>query len=104
MGTATEDTNTDIEHWVEETSGFDRVRSVAFALQQPRTAGEVAEQAHVVEKTARDHLGRLVEIDLLLESDDSTPVTYYPDPGDTRYHKIWMVLGRTEERVSTDER
>lgn len=98
----TEDTNAGIERWVAETSAFDRVRSVAFALQEPRTASEVAERAHVAEKTARDHLGRLVEMDLLLETDDSTPVTYYPDPGYMRYREV-RTLARDHDRDDLTE-
>jgi len=61
------------DRWIEETSAFDRVRSVAFALQQPRTAGQVADSAHVSEKTARGHLRRLVEMDVLLADEDDGP-------------------------------
>ena len=98
----TENTNAGIERWVEETSAFDRVRAVAFALQQPRTASEIAERAHVAEKTARDHLGRLVEMDLLLETDDATPVTYYPDPGYMRYREV-RTLAHEHDRDTLTE-
>lgn len=86
-----------IDRWVEETSAFDRVKSVAFALQCPRPAGEIAESAHVAEKTARGHLQRLVGMDLLLESNESTPVTYYPDPAYMRYREV-RSLAREHDR------
>jgi len=86
-----------IERWVEQTSAFDRVQSVAFALQQPRSASEIAESAHVAEKTARDHLSRLVDMDLLLQTSDSKPVTYYPDPAYMRYREI-RTLARENDR------
>ena len=82
------ESNPGTERWVEETSAFDRVRSVAFALQQPRTAGQIAESAHVSEKTARDHLRRLVEMDVMLEGTGEGPTTYYPDPAYMRYREV----------------
>lgn len=80
--------NPGIERWIDQTSAFDRVRSVAFTLQRPQTAGQIAESAHVSEKTARSHLTRLVEMDAVLEQDEEGPTTYYPDPGYMRYREI----------------
>jgi len=98
----TTDTNPGIERWVEETSAFDRVRSVAFALQQPNTAGQIADSAHVAEKTARSHLQRLVEMDVLLETSEETPTTYYPDPGYMRYREL-RTLAREHDREELTE-
>lgn len=85
------------DRWIEATSAFDRVRSVAFALQRPRTAGQIADSAHVSEKTARGHLRRLVEMDLMLEDGGDGPTTYYPDPGYTRYREV-RALARDHHR------
>lgn len=93
----TEDSNRGIERWIEETSAFDRVRSVAFALQRPRTAGQIADSAHVSEKTARGHLRRLVDMDVLLEAATDGPTTYYPDPGYMRYREV-RTLARENDR------
>lgn len=93
----TADSNSGIERWIEETSAFDRVRSVAFALQHPRTAGQIADSAHVSEKTARGHLRRLVEMDVLLEAATDGPTTYYPDPGYMRYREV-RTLAREHDR------
>lgn len=93
----TTESNSGTEHWIEETSAFDRVRSVAFAMQQPRTAGQIAKSAHVSEKTARGHLRRLVEMDVLLEDADGDPTTYYPDPGYMRYREV-RTLAREHDR------
>lgn len=90
------------DRWVEETSAFDRVRSVAFALQQPKTAGQVADSAHVSEKTARGHLRRLVEMDVLLADADDGPTTYYPDPGYMRYREV-RTLAREHDRDELTE-
>ncbi|WP_227379105.1 DUF7342 family protein [Haladaptatus halobius] len=69
-----------VERWKEHTTGFDRVRSVAFALQEPRTAGWIADEAYVSEPTTRDHLARLVDLGILVTNDTSGGRTYYPDP------------------------
>lgn len=96
------ETNPGIDRWIEETSAFDRVRSVAFALQQPRTAGQIADDAHVAEKTARGHLQRLVEMDILLKNDSDRPATYYPDPGYMRYREV-RTLARENDRDELTE-
>ncbi len=85
------------ERWIEETSAFDRVRSVTFSLQQARTAGGIADSAHVSEKTARGHLQRLVEMDVLLAQEGEGPTTYYPDPGFVRYREV-RTLAREHDR------
>jgi predicted ArsR family transcriptional regulator len=98
----TNDSSPGIERWIEETSAFDRVRSVAFALQQPQTAGQIADSAHVSEKTARGHLRRLVEMDVLLEDTEDGPTTYYPDPGYMRYREV-RTLARENDRDELTE-
>lgn len=69
-----------VQRWKEHTTGFDRVQSVVFALQEPRTAGWIADEAHVSEPTTRDHLSRLVDLGILITDDTSRGQTYYPDP------------------------
>ena len=95
------DESTGTEQWIDATSAFDRVRSVAFALQQPETAGQIAESAHVSEQTARGHLQRLVEMDVLLEDEDG-PTTYYPDPAFVRYREV-KELAREHDRDELTE-
>jgi predicted ArsR family transcriptional regulator len=97
-----DESNRGTERWVAETSAFDRVRSVAFALQQPRTAGQIAGSAHVSEKTARDHLRRLVEMDVMLEETGVGPTTYYPDPAYMRYREA-RTLAREHDRDELTE-
>jgi len=96
------ESNPGTKRWVEATSAFDRVRSVAFALQQPRTAGQIAESAHVAEKTARDHLQRLVEMDTMLAETGEGSTTYYPDPGFMRYREV-RTLAREHDRDELTE-
>lgn len=73
-----------IEAWKAQTSAFDRVRSVAETVSQPRTAAYIADEAAVAENTARDHLERLADMNVLLKSDETDPTTYSPDPLHTR--------------------
>ncbi|MFB6150142.1 MAG: ArsR family transcriptional regulator, partial [Halobacteriales archaeon] len=97
-----DESNRGTERWIEETSAFDRVRSVAFALQRPRTAGQIAESAHVSEKAARGHLQRLVEMDILLEETGEGATTYYPDPAYMRYREV-RTLARDHDRDELTE-
>ncbi|EMA52015.1 DUF7342 family protein [Halococcus salifodinae] len=69
-----------IEAWKEHTSAFDRVRSVAEAVTQPRSASSIADEALVAENTARSHLERLVEMNVLLKTDREGTALYTPDP------------------------
>jgi len=69
-----------VEAWVEHTSAFDRVRSVAGALSEPRPASLIAAEAAVSENTARGHLDRLVELNVLVEVGGEGATRYAPDP------------------------
>lgn len=69
-----------IEAWKEHTSAFDRVRSVAEAVAQPQSAAAIADEARVAENTARSHLERLVEMNVLLKTDREGTALYTPDP------------------------
>ena len=66
--------------WKEHTSAFDRVRSVALSLSEPRSAGWIATEALVAENTARQHLDRLADLHILTTDTTGSAVTYYPDP------------------------
>lgn len=81
-----------VEAWKEHTSAFDRVRSVADTSTQPRTAAYIAEEAHVAENTAREHLERLVEMNVLLKHDQEGTTVYSPDPLHTRMQTLRDLL------------
>lgn len=66
--------------WKEHTSAFDRVRSVALSLSDPRSASWIADEALVAENTARRHLERLADLHVLTTDTTGSAVTYYPDP------------------------
>lgn len=80
------------EAWKARTSAFDRVRSVAGTVSQPRSASAIADEAYVAENTARDHLERLVDLNVLLTTDREGTTLYAPDPLHTRMETIRDLL------------
>jgi hypothetical protein len=78
--------------WKEQTSAFDRVHSIATGLDRPRPAPYIASEAAVAENTARNHLGRLVEMNVLLATDDNGTTLYEPDPLHTRLRTLRSLL------------
>jgi predicted ArsR family transcriptional regulator len=86
------DDQSDVSRWVEETTAFDRVQSVATALSTPASAAEVAAEAAVAENTARAHLDRLVEMNVLRSADRDGSTVYAPDPLHTRVQTLRDLL------------
>jgi len=76
------------EAWKAHTSGFDRVQSVALTVPEPRTAAWVADEALVAENTARRHLQRLTDLNVLTADAEGGPTTYYPDPVYVRTREV----------------
>lgn len=85
------------EVWKKHTGPFDRVRSVSQSLSTPRTASWIAAEANVSERTARDHLNRLVEMTVLLEFDDNGTTTYTPDPIFQRFQVVRELLDEHDQ-------
>jgi predicted ArsR family transcriptional regulator len=81
-----------VETWKAHTTAFDRVRSVAVSASGPRTAAEIAADAAVAENTARDHLERLVEMNVVLRGERGGTTTYAPDPLHARAGSIRELL------------
>ena len=81
-----------IEAWKEQTTAFDRIQSVASAVSKPRSVSYIADEAHVAENTARDHLERLVELNVLLKRDRDGTAHYTPDPLHTRIQMLRELL------------
>jgi hypothetical protein len=73
-----------VDAWKRNTSAFDRVQSVASTVSEPQPAAAIADEARVAENTARDHLERLAEMNVLLKTDDGGTTTYAPDPLDLK--------------------
>lgn len=86
------DDSSGLDAWKAQTSAFDRVRSIAGALSQARPASAIASDAHVAENTARQHLERLVELNVLMKRDHEGTTVYEPDPLHARLQSIRELL------------
>lgn len=103
---AGEDGNDDpdyVQSWTEHTTGFDRVRAVSSALDEPRTAGWIATEAHVSEPTARNHLARLVDLGVLTTADSERGKAYFPDPIYTRLTALQELVANNTEVELTEQ-
>ena len=77
-----------VEAWKEHTTAFDRVRSIVEALDQPRTAQYIAEEAAVSETTANNHLTRLAEMNVIRSIAGEDATRYEPDPLYARFRAL----------------
>lgn len=90
------------ETWIEQTTAFERVKSVALTVSDARTADWIAEEAHVSENTARTHLSHLAELGVLTTSSTNKGTTYAPDPIYTRSQDIReLVQNHTEDQLAS---
>jgi len=90
-----------VSRWKAATTGFDRVRSVASSLEEPRTAGWIAAEAYVSEPTTRNHLNRLVDLGVLVTEERARGTTYYPDPVYTRINALQELVAENSEAELT---
>ena len=81
-----------VDAWKEQTTAFDRVQSIAQTVTEPRSASWIAAEAAVSENTARGHLQRLVEMNVLRAFDSEGTTTYAPDPLHTRMQTLRELL------------
>ena len=81
-----------VEAWKEHTTAFDRVQSVGTTVSEPRRASYIADEAHVAENTARDHLERLVDLNVLLKTEGDDGALYFPDPLHVRIQTVRDLL------------
>jgi len=86
------DGKTHRDAWTGETAGVDRVISVALTLEQPRTAGWIADEAEVSATTARDHLARLVDLRVLSAVEQRGAKTYFPDAAYQRFRDVSQLV------------
>jgi len=87
-----------VETWKEHASAFDRVKSVAMTLSEPRPASWIATEAAVSPNTARDHLRRLVDLGVVTVTEKDGTRHYYPDPLYTRLRDVRELLRETTKR------
>lgn len=81
-----------VEAWKEHTTAFDRVQSVATTVSRPRPVSYIADEAHVAENTARGHLERLVDLNVLLRTERDDGALYSPDPLHTQIQTLRDLL------------
>jgi len=81
-----------VEEWKDRTQSIDRVISVALTLEQPQTADQIAEQAHVSPSTARAHLDRLVDLHVLSAVTQRGTKTYQPDAAYQHFKEISQLV------------
>jgi predicted ArsR family transcriptional regulator len=88
-----------VDDWKEHTQSIDRVISVALTLDQPRTADQISDRAHVSPSTARAHLDRLVDLHVLTAVEQRGTKTYQPDSAYQHFTEISKLV----EAHSRDE-
>lgn len=67
------------EEWVARTDGFERVKATLETTQQPTSAGDIADEALVSEKTARKYLQRLADLNAASIIQDERTTRYTRD-------------------------
>lgn len=81
-----------VDTWKQNTTAFDRIRSVSSTLSQPQSVQYIADEAAVPENIARKHLERLAGLCVLMKTDDSGTTKYEPDPLHTRMKAVRELL------------
>ncbi len=102
-----EDTSGDEPEWVgawkKHASAFDRVKSVIMTLSKSRPASWIAEEAAVSPNTARDHLRRLIDLGVVMATEQNGVRHYYPDPLYTRLRDVRELLKDTTKRELSEQ-
>lgn len=94
VGAGERDEPPGIEAWKAQTKAIERVIEVALALDRPRTAEWIADEAAVAEQTARDHLGSLSDLGVVTETTARGATKYQLD---LAYERFKAVSGYVEE-------
>ncbi|MEZ3162278.1 DUF7342 family protein [Halorubrum miltondacostae] len=86
-----------VSKWVDQTTAYDRVRSIGSTVSQPRSVQYIASEARVSEVTAREYLDRLTDLGVLLKSEKEETPVYSPDPLHTRLMGIRELLEQNDQ-------
>jgi len=89
----------EVDEWVDETKGVERIISVAITTSKPRTADWIADQAVVAEQTARDHLQTFAELGVIASFTSSGVTRYHADEAFIHYREV----SRFVEQYSKEE-
>lgn len=81
-----------IEEWKKHTTAFDRIVSIATTVSHPRPVPFIADRAHIAENTARVHLERLANLNVLIKTQRDDGALYFPDPLHTRMQAVRDLL------------
>jgi len=85
--------------WEEETKAIERVIDVALTIDEPSTAGTIADEAIVSEQTAREHLDLLARLSIVTATTARGVTKYQPDTAYIRFKEVSAIV----EKYSQDE-
>lgn len=78
--------------WKEQTKGVERIITVTLTLDEPQTAGWIAEEAHLSESAARDHLDMLTELGVVSATTAHNVTKYSPDSAYLRFREVAQLV------------
>lgn len=78
----------EVQDWVDETKGVERIISVALTTGKPRTAKWIADQAVVSERTAREHLDTFADVGVVASFKSSGVTRYQADEAFLHYREV----------------
>lgn len=87
------------ERWKAETKAIERVIDVVLTLDRPQTAGTIADEAMVSERTAREHLDLLAELSIVTATTARNVTRYRPDAAYLRFKSVSSLV----EEYTRDE-
>lgn len=97
------ETPPEVEKWVDETKGVERVISVAISTSTPRTAEWIADEAVVSENTARDHLKTFSDLGVVASFTSSGVTLYHADEAFIHYREVSRLSEqKTEEELAEE--
>lgn len=92
----------EVEQWVDETKGVERIVSVAISTSKPKTAQWIADQAVVSEQTARDHLETFADIGVIASFTSSGVTKYHADEAFIHYQEVQSCVEQYTKDELTD--
>lgn len=82
------------DRWKRQTKGIERIIDVALTLEEPSTAGRIADEALVSEQTARDHLELLADLGVVTATTARGVTKYRPDATWLRFQEVSAMVDR----------
>lgn len=90
------------ETWKKETKGIERVIDVSLTLEEPQTAGWIAEEALVSEQSAREHLQLLADLGVLTATTARGVTKYQTDTAFLRYREVSKLVEQHSKEKLVD--